>query len=61
MERGFGIKPYRLAQMVKMAAKMVETLTAVTPLALTKEEAHIVLEMVTDALNKRTEDGDPAA
>lgn len=53
---GYHIPPYRLAKISELSAKIVKLITCDPTVCFTRKEAHVILELVADVLDKREEE-----
>lgn len=53
---GYHIPPYRLAKISELSAKIVKLIVCDPALNYTRKEAHIILELAADILDKREEE-----
>ncbi len=53
---GYHIKPYRLMKISETAHKIVKLILCDPSLNFTREEAHVILELVSDTIDKREEE-----
>ncbi|MCI5499739.1 MAG: hypothetical protein MR419_09460 [Clostridiales bacterium] len=52
---GYHIPPYRLAKMSELSAKIVKLITCDPTVNYTRGEAHIILDLVAEVLDKQEE------